>query len=129
MRAMASYQDMLDGITAKMRDLVIRIRAAVAKQDQTAIDALKVEYRALSAQAAALRQAISTGEAPSALMLQLDKLSDSLIHAGQAIGEDVGGGLKGAATTLKLLPVFLGLALVAVLVGLWRGSLSYKRGG
>lgn len=126
---MASFQDQLDAITAKMRDLVLRINAAVAKQDTAAINALKVEYRALSAQAAAIRQAISTGEAPSALMLQLDKLSDSLIHAGKAIGEDVGSGLQGAATTLKYLPVFLGLALLAVLVGLWRGSLSYKRGG
>lgn len=79
-------------------------------------DPLLIRYRALSAEAARLRQQVSRSEAPSQLLVNLDTFSDRVLEVGKQIGEFPAG--LGAA--FRNLPLIIGgLAVLAVVAFLW----------
>lgn len=129
MATQADLQDQLDLLTARLRDLATSMRLALKSGQTEALNIFRAQYKALAQQAATLRQQLNAGDAPSALLVQMDALADRIIATGKDLGTDVSDTLKGAATTIKLLPVLVVLALIAVGIGLYRGTLSYHKGG
>lgn len=106
----------LTQLQGQLTELANRMRLALARGDQTTLETLRREYRALSAEAAILRQQINRSEAPSALLVQLDTFSDRVLETGRLIGELPAG----IGRAFKFLPVIVGgLAVLGVLAFLW----------
>lgn len=103
----------LTQLQGQLTELASRMRVALQRNDATTLNTLRVEYRALSAEAATLRQQINRSEAPSALLMQLDTFSDRVLEVGKSIGEIPAG----IASAFKHLPVIIaGVAVVAVVL-------------
>lgn len=106
-------QSRLTQLQGQLTDLANRMRVALQRNDATTLNTLRGEYRALSAEAATLRQQINRSEAPSALLMQLDTFSDRVLEVGKSIGEIPAG----IASAFKHLPVIIaGVAVVAVVL-------------
>lgn len=103
-------------LQGQLTELAGRMRVALAKQDLTTLETLRKEYRAISGEAAILRQQINRSEAPPALLQQLDTFSDRVLAVGSALGEIP----SGIASAFKYLPVILGaVAVVAVVLAIF----------
>lgn len=102
----------LTQLQSQLTDLANRMRVALQRGDVTTLNTLRNEYRALSQEAAALRQQINASEAPSALLTQLDTFSDRVLEVGRSIGEIPAG----IGRAFKYLPVIIGGVAVVALV-------------
>lgn len=103
-------------LNAKILTLASQMIVAKQRGDEATLATLRISYKALSAEAAILRQQINRSEAPAELLIQLDAFSDKVLDVGRQIGQ-----LPGKALDLfKYLPAIIGgLAVLGVLAFLW----------
>jgi hypothetical protein len=127
MASVASLQTQLDALQAQLHDLYTSMVLAHKVGNTAALEIFREQFKALSAKAAVLRAEISAADAPPELLVQLAQFSDTLTNVAHEVGADVSGLAKGAVRTVTLLPIFLGLLIVVVGIGFWRGSLRVSR--
>lgn len=113
----------LQQLQAQMGDLVRSMTLAQQAGNQAALDQFKPQFLELSRQLAALRTQANQADTPSSVMLALDRFSDDVIAASKRLGADVDRTLTGASLLVKWLPVIVVLAVFAIGIGLYKGSL------
>lgn len=117
---LAAWQRVLHGLVLTLQRARAARNAAMEAQVRSGITAVLGYIRAL-------REQIEGREMPSSFMRALDAFSDQALTVARDVGGvalDVG---KGAASTVKILPLAL-LGIIAVLgIGLFKGTLSVRR--
>lgn len=124
-------QPQLTELQTRLQDIAAVMRFALAHHDTAKWEAARAQFKELAAQAAALRTALNAADAPSSVLVTMDKFGDAVIAVGREVGEDVSLVVKGAAGVLKNLPLILGLTVAALGLGyaIYRAVTSPKRSG
>ena len=120
----ADYQGQLDQLQAQLDDLATSMRLAYKVGNTAALDIFRAKFKALSVQAAVLRQQLNANDQPSALLVQMDRFSDKATQLAAEVGADASDLAKGVAKTAKVLPWLIGAALLVLGIAVYRGALK-----
>jgi hypothetical protein len=99
----------LDFLQEQLDAVALSMQQAAARHDTADLDALKLVFRKLSAQAAALRAEVSGTEAPPVILQKLDKFSDTALDLSKRF-------FTGVADLPRAIDKGLGFALLAVIL-------------